>query len=155
MYSGSRFIVAGTPSGVTLAPRVARINPPSHQRGAELPNVTYIEPTYGAALDWLLCDAVGRIAAGNTDVQTAAPFDDGAYYFRLTTRPIDQSAFATARERLGEPVLRRQVLSGGYRLIDAFTTYDDLGLSGGRTLGARGASGCHGGGHAGSPRSIR
>ena len=128
VYSGSRFIVAGTPSGVTLAPEGG-----AHQStitpsvGLELPNVTYIEPTYGAALDWLLCDAVRRIAAGNTDAQTAAPFDDGAYYFRLTTRPIDQSAFATARERLGEPVLRRQVLSGGYRLIDAFTTYDDLG----------------------------
>lgn len=128
VYSGSRFIVAGTPSGVTLAPEGG-----AHQStitpsvGLELPNVTYIEPTYGAALDWLLCDAVFRIAAGNTDAQTAAPFDDGAYYFRLTTRPIDQSAFATARERLGEPVLRRQVLSGGYRLIDAFTTYDDLG----------------------------
>ena len=128
VYSGSRFIVAGTPSGVTLAPEGG-----AHQStitpsvGLELPNVTYIEPTYGAALDWLLCDAVFRIAAGNTDAQTAAPFDDGAYYFRLTTRPIDQSAFATARERLGEPVLRRQVLSGGYRLIDAFTTYADLG----------------------------
>lgn len=128
VYSGSRFIVAGTPSGVTLAPEGG-----AHQStitpsvGLELPNVTYIEPTYGAALDWLLCDAVFRIAAGNTDAQTAAPFDDGAYYFRLTTRPIDQSAFATARERLGEPVLRRQVLSGGYRLIDAFTTYDNLG----------------------------
>ena len=115
VYSGSRFIVAGTPSGVTLAPEGG-----AHQStitpsvGLELPNVTYIEPTYGAALDWLLCDAVGRIAAGNTDAQTAAPFDDGAYYFRLTTRPIDQSVFATARERLGEPVLRRQVLSGGY-----------------------------------------
>ena len=129
VYSGSRFIVAGTPSGVTLAPEGG-----AHQStitpsvGLELPNVTYIEPTYGAALDWLLCDAVGRIAAGSTDAQTAAPFDDGAYYFRLTTRPIDQSAFATARERLGEPVLRRQVLSGGYRLIDAFTAYDDLGV---------------------------
>jgi len=128
VYSGSRFIVAGTPSGVTLAPEGG-----AHQStitpsvGLELPNVTYIEPTYGAALDWLLCDAVGRIAAGNTDAQTAAPFDDGAYYFRLTTRPIDQSAFTTALERLGEPVLRRQVLSGGYRLIDAFTNYDDLG----------------------------
>lgn len=128
VYSGSRFIVAGTPSGVTLAPEGG-----AHQStitpsvGMELPNVTYIEPTYASALDWLLCDAVGRIAAGQDDAQTAAPFDDGAYYFRLTTRPIDQGPFAAALERIGEPILRRQVLSGGYRLIDAFTSYPDLG----------------------------
>lgn len=128
VYSGSRFIVAGTPSGVTLAPEGG-----AHQStitpsvGLELPNVTYIEPTYGAALDWLLCDAVGRIASGHKDAQTAAPFDHGAYYFRLTTRPIDQAPFAAALERLGEPVLRRQVLSGGYRLLEAFHAFPELG----------------------------
>lgn len=128
VYSGSRFIVAGTPSGVTLAPEGG-----AHQStitpsvGIELPNVTYIEPTYGTAMDWLLCDAVGRIAEGRGDTQTAAPFDDGAYYFRLTTRPIDQAPFAAALERLGEPILRRQVLSGGYRLLDAFAAHQDLG----------------------------
>ncbi len=127
VYSGSRFIVAGTPSGVTLAPEGG-----AHQStitpsvGMELPNVTYIEPTYGPALDWLLCDAVARIAEGSGDAQTAAPFDDGAYYFRLTTRPIDQAPFASALERLGEPVLRRQVLAGGYRLVDAFQAFSDL-----------------------------
>lgn len=127
VYSGSRFIVAGTPSGVTLAPEGG-----AHQStitpsvGLELPNVTYLEPTYAASLDWLLCDAVGRIAAGEVVSATAAPFDDGAYYFRLTTRPIDQAPFAQARERLGEPVLRRQVLSGGYRLLDAFAAFPEL-----------------------------
>lgn len=127
VYSGSRFIVAGTPSGVTLAPEGG-----AHQStitpsvGLELPNVAYIEPTYGMALDWLLCDAVGRIATGTTGGQTAAPFDDGAYYFRLTTRPIDQAPFVAALERLGEPVLRRQVLSGGYRLQDAFAAFPEL-----------------------------
>lgn len=127
VYSGSRFIVAGTPSGVTLAPEGG-----AHQStitpsvGIELPNVTYLEPTYAAALDWLLCDAVSRIAAGRNDPQTAAPFEDGAYYFRLTTRPIDQGPFAQALERLGEPVLKRQVLSGGYRLVDAFASFPEL-----------------------------
>jgi len=127
VYSGSRFIVAGTPSGVTLAPEGG-----AHQStitpsvGIELPNVTYIEPTYGPALDWLLCDAVGRIAEGSGGAQTAAPVDDGAYYLRLTTRPIDQAPFSRALERLGEPVLRRQVLAGGYRLVDAFQSFSDL-----------------------------
>jgi pyruvate dehydrogenase E1 component len=127
VYSGARFVVAGTPSGVTLAPEGG-----AHQStitpsvGLELPNVTYIEPTYAGALDWLLCDALGRIAAGPTHNPTATPSDEGSYYFRLTTRPIDQEPFAAARERLGEPVLRRQVISGGYRLIDAFSSYPEL-----------------------------
>lgn len=116
-YSGSRFIIAGTPSGVTLAPEGG-----AHQStitasiGLELPGTTLIEPAYGAALDWLLCDAVGRISAGPDH---GVDPDNGAYYFRLTTRPIDQAPFEAARARLGDAVLRRQVLAGAYRLLDA------------------------------------
>ncbi|HUH06222.1 MAG TPA: hypothetical protein VML96_00310 [Egibacteraceae bacterium] len=114
VYSGSRFIVAGTPSGVTLAPEGG-----AHQStitasvGLELPGVTFIEPAYAVALDWLLCDAVGRIAS---DLR---PRDGGAFYFRLSTRPLDQAPFEAARRRLGDTVLRRQVLAGAYRLHDA------------------------------------
>jgi pyruvate dehydrogenase E1 component len=39
----------------------------------ELPNLTYIEPTFGGALDWLLCDALARIASGNVHNPTATP----------------------------------------------------------------------------------
>jgi pyruvate dehydrogenase E1 component len=121
-YSGSRFIVAGTPSGVTLAPEGG-----AHQSsitasiGIELPGLTFLEPTYGVALDWLLCDAVGRIAAGGEAAAptTAGPHEGDAFYFRLTTRPLDQAPFEAARARLGDAVLRRQVLAGGYRLLDA------------------------------------
>jgi pyruvate dehydrogenase E1 component len=121
-YSGSRFIVAGTPSGVTLAPEGG-----AHQStitasiGIELPGLTFVEPTYGVALDWLLCDAVGRIAAGGEAAApaTAGPHEGDAFYFRLTTRPLDQAPFEAARARLGDAVLRRQVLAGGYRLLDA------------------------------------
>jgi pyruvate dehydrogenase E1 component len=120
VYSGARFVVAGTPSGVTLAPEGG-----AHQStitasiGLELPGVTALEPAYGQALDWLLCDALGRIAAGPPTTTTAAPHDDGSYYFRLTTRPIDQAPFEAARERYGETMLRRHVLAGAYRLVDA------------------------------------
>src|SRR5438045_2985621 len=85
VYSGARFVVAGTPSGVTLAPEGG-----AHQStitasiGLELPNTTFCEPAFAGALDWLLCDAFARIAAAT----------DGAYYFRLTTRPLDQAPFA-------------------------------------------------------------
>ena len=120
VYSGARFVVAGTPSGVTLAPEGG-----AHQSsitasiGLELPGVTALEPAYGQALDWLLCDALGRIAAGPSTTTTAVPNEDGAYYFRLTTRPIDQAPFEAARERYGETMLRRHVLAGAYRLVDA------------------------------------
>ena len=119
-YNGARFIVAGTPSGVTLAPEGG-----AHQSsitasiGIELPGVTYLEPTYATALDWLLCDAVGQIAAGTPQTTTAAPAEGGGFYLRLTTRPLPQQPFEEARRRLGDAVLRRQVLAGGYRLHDA------------------------------------
>jgi pyruvate dehydrogenase E1 component len=127
VYSGSRFVVAGTPSGVTLAPEGG-----AHQStitpsvGLELPEVTLIEPAYAVCLDWLLCDALGRISTGPAPSAppsaTAAEHEEkGAYYFRLTTRPIDQAPFEAARQRLGDALLRRQVLAGAYRLVEAPT----------------------------------
>jgi pyruvate dehydrogenase E1 component len=119
VYSGARFVVAGTPSGVTLAPEGG-----AHQStitasvGLELPNVTLVEPAYATALDWLLCSALGQVAdPGKGDALGAV--EDGSYYFRLTTRPLDQGPFEEARERIGDATLRRQVLAGAYRLVDA------------------------------------
>jgi pyruvate dehydrogenase E1 component len=119
VYSGARFIVAGTPSGVTLAPEGG-----AHQStitpsvGIELPNVTFLEPAYAIALDWLLCGALQSVAAAGGRRQATETAETGSYYFRLTTRAIDQQPFQAARERLGDAILRRQVLAGGYRLID-------------------------------------
>ncbi|MEH1168862.1 pyruvate dehydrogenase [Micromonospora sp. CPCC 205539] len=126
-YSGSRFVVAGTPSGITLAPEGG-----AHQStitasvGLELPGVTFVEPAYATSLDWLLCDALGQIAGGSAPAATAAPTEDGAYYFRLSTRPLDQAPFEAARARLGDAVLRRQVVAGAYRLVDAHQSYPHL-----------------------------
>ncbi len=123
-YSGARFVVAGTPSGVTLAPEGG-----AHQStitasvGMELPNVTLLEPAYGVALDWLLCAALGDIAAaaapGGAKADAVGKVEDGSYYFRLTTRPLDQAPFEAARSRIGDATLRRQVLSGAYRLVES------------------------------------
>jgi pyruvate dehydrogenase E1 component len=119
-YSGSRFIIAGTPSGITLAPEGG-----AHQStitpsvGLELPGVTFIEPAYAQGLDWLLCDALASI--GDASPQAAGQdAQHGAFYFRLTTRPLDQAPFELARQRLGDAILRRQVIAGAYRLVDAF-----------------------------------
>ncbi|MGH9022755.1 MAG: transketolase-like TK C-terminal-containing protein, partial [Acidimicrobiia bacterium] len=110
VYSGSKFIVVGTPSGVTLSYEGG-----AHQSivtpsvGLELPGVTYAEPAFALALDWLLCDGLERLG----DRERGE-----SLYLRLTTRPIDQAPFEEARARIGEEELRRQVLRGGYRLVD-------------------------------------
>ena len=91
--SGSRFVLAGEESAVGVA------------------SLTLLEPAYAVAVDWLLCAALAEIAEEGR----------GAVHLRVTRRPIDQRPFAAARERLGDAVLRRQVLSGAYRLLDGGT----------------------------------
>jgi pyruvate dehydrogenase E1 component len=110
-YNGARFVVAGTPSGITLAPEGG-----AHQStitasiGLELPGVDMAEPAFATALDWLLCDALATLAN--------APDPVHSLYLRLSTRPIDQAPFVDALERWGDGELRRQVLAGGYRLSE-------------------------------------
>jgi len=109
LYNDARFIVAGTPAGVTLAPEGG-----AHQSsitpsiGLELPGLTYAEPAYARALDWLLCDGLQRLGYP----------DGGSLYLRLSTRQIDQAPFEAASERLGLEQLRVDVLAGGYRLVE-------------------------------------
>jgi pyruvate dehydrogenase E1 component len=110
-HSGARFLIVGTPSGISLAPEGSQ-----HQStitpsiGMALPGMTYCEPAYLGALEWLLCDALGRIARGE---------DRASSYLRLSSRPLDQAPFEAARARYGDQELRRFVLAGGYRLIDS------------------------------------
>src|SRR3989454_167367 len=106
VYSGGRFILVGTPSGVTLAPEGG-----VHQSvitpniGLALPNVAYYEPCFGLELEWILLAAMRRLHAGNESVSA---------YIRLSTAPVDPSLLPTDdRERL-----RRDVLSGAYTLLD-------------------------------------
>ena len=119
VYSGAKFIVAGTPSGITLAPEGG-----AHQStitpsvGMELPGVVFIEPAYGQALDWLLCDAIAHVSGSKPDTAPDLKPNELAFYFRLTTRALDQTPFNSAKERIGEAALRTQVLAGAYRLVD-------------------------------------
>ena len=91
VYNGSRFVVTGTPSGVTLAPEGG-----AHQStltasvGAELPDVHYCEPAYATEVDWLLCDALDQLGHP----------DGSSCYLRLSTRPIDQAPFAAALDAI-------------------------------------------------------
>ena len=64
LYSGARFVLAGTPSGISLSREGG-----AHQStitpsiGLELPGITYAEPAYAAEVDWLLRDGLERVAA--------------------------------------------------------------------------------------------
>jgi len=105
LYSGARFVVVGTPSGVSLAPEGG-----AHQSvvtpgiGVALPDCAYFEPAFAREVEWVLLDALDGIARRTGE----------SCYLRLSTRPVDQ--------RLAPPpdaALRAAVLAGGYRLADA------------------------------------
>jgi pyruvate dehydrogenase E1 component len=105
LYSGSRFIVAATPSGVTLSPEGG-----AHQSvitpgiGVALPGIVFWDPTFARDVEWILLDALRGLAEGRGE----------AAYLRLSTRPIDQSqALAPS------PAYQTGVLRGAYRLVDA------------------------------------
>ncbi len=108
IYAGAQSILIGTPSGVTLAPEGGAhqsITTPSV--GLEQPRCVAWEPAFGQDLEWTLLHALGQLG-----------FDGGtSAYFRLTTRPLDQSLAAVPAPGTPErEQRRRQVLAGGYPL---------------------------------------
>jgi pyruvate dehydrogenase E1 component len=108
IYSGAKFIVVGTPSGITLAGEGGihqSLETPSI--GAEMPELTAYEPAFAQELEWIMMDAFRRILRRESST-----------YLRLTTKPVNQELFpapATSGER---ERLRRYVLAGAYRLRD-------------------------------------
>ncbi|MBI3976851.1 MAG: pyruvate dehydrogenase [Chloroflexi bacterium] len=110
LYCGSKFILVGTPSGVSLSPEGG-----AHQSivtpslGIELPGLDAFEPCFAREVEWALMEAIRQCAdrAGGRST-----------YLRLSTKPVDQGLLKPALARLGEEELRRQVLAGGYRLVD-------------------------------------
>jgi pyruvate dehydrogenase E1 component len=105
LYSGARFVVAATPSGVSLSPEGG-----AHQSvitpgiGISLPGIVYWEPAFAKEVEWILLDGLARMARGEGE----------SLYLRLSTRPLDQGLAPPPT-----PALRAAVLAGGYRLLDA------------------------------------
>jgi len=106
LYAGARFIVAATPSGVSLSPEGG-----AHQSvitpgiGVALPAIRYFEPAFAQEVEWILLDALARLL----DRERGE-----SLYLRLSTKPVDQSLAPPPSAELRDAVLR-----GGYRLIDA------------------------------------
>ena len=115
-YSGSRFVLAGTPSGISLSREGGAhqsLNTPGI--GIETPGLTYTEPCYARELEWLLLDALARMQEEGGE----------ALYLRLSTTPVDQGPFAEAAARRGDEALRADVVAGGFRLREPGTASDD------------------------------
>ncbi len=118
LYGGARFVIAGTPSGVTLAPEGgAHQSSVTASLGIELPCLRMYEPAFGREVEWCLLEGI----RGCSEVPKGF-----ATYLRLTTRYVDQDATAPVLARLGETEWRRHVLAGGYRLLEARELAPDL-----------------------------
>ena len=108
IYSGAKFIVVGTPSGVSLSPEGG-----AHQSiitpsiGIELPEVDFYEPCFAQELEWIILNSMEKILAR-----------DKSTYLRLSTRRIDQSLFSIPDDFESREVLRKQIISGAYLIID-------------------------------------
>jgi pyruvate dehydrogenase E1 component len=107
IYAGGQSILVGTPSGVTLGPEGG-----AHQSlvtpsvGIEQPGCVAWEPAFTQDFEWSFLHALGQLGrAGGTSA-----------YFRLSTRPIDQTLAAIPERSALREERRRDVLAGGYRL---------------------------------------
>jgi pyruvate dehydrogenase E1 component len=111
VYSGSKFVFAGTPAGVTLSPEGG-----AHQSaitasiGLELPNLRLYEPCFARETEWCLLQGLRECLDRDNGLST---------YLRLSTRSVEQQPFDAALARIGEADLRRQVLLGGYRMVES------------------------------------
>jgi pyruvate dehydrogenase E1 component len=106
IYNRAKFILVGTPSGISLSPEGGlhqSLMPPSF--GIESPSLTYFEPCFARELEWILLEWVRRLMEDP---------DAESLYLRLSTVPQPQSLFPSG----DAAELRRDVLRGGYRLID-------------------------------------
>ena len=110
IYAGGRSILVGTPSGVTLAPEGG-----AHQSiitpsiGLEQPGCISWEPAFAQDLEWCLLESIRGLAG---------PAGQSAY-LRLSTRPLDQALAAVPSDPAQLEQRRRDVLAGGYRLVEA------------------------------------
>ena len=108
VYAGAKFILVGTPSGVTLGPEGG-----AHQSlitpsiGVELPELAFYEPCFGQELEWIVLDAMEKVRLRQE-----------SSYLRLTSKRIDQGLFTPPSDPDALERLRQQTIAGAYRLVD-------------------------------------
>ncbi|MEX0347172.1 MAG: transketolase [Rhizobiaceae bacterium] len=115
-YQDSRFLIAGTPSGVTLAPEGgAHQSIGSQLIGISQDGLASFEPAFldelSIIMDWAF-DYMQRDGEGDPDERTWLRDETGgSVYLRLSTRPIEQIALRRETEEFA-----RGVIDGGYWL---------------------------------------
>ncbi len=118
LYVGAKMIFAGTPAGVSLSPEGgAHQSTVTPSLGIELPNVIFYEPAFARETEWALLEGMRSCcdrAGGHST------------YLRLSTKPVDQTLMDEPLARFGADELRRQVLAGGYRIVDRTLAAPDL-----------------------------
>ena len=113
-YQDARFLIAGTPSGVTLAPEGG-----AHQSigtpliGMSQDGLAAFEPAYldelAVIMDWAF-DYLQRDGEGDPDERTWLRDETGgSVYLRLSTRPIEQPS-----TRVADATFRQGVIDGAY-----------------------------------------
>ncbi len=113
-YQDARFLIAGTPSGVTLAPEGG-----AHQSigtpliGMSQDGIAAFEPAFldelSTIMDWSF-DYLQRDGEGDPDERTWLRDETGgSVYLRLSTRPIEQPV-----TRVADASFRRGVIDGAY-----------------------------------------
>ena len=108
VYSGAKFIVVGTPSGISLAPEGG-----AHQSmitpsiGTEIPDLDFYEPCFGQELEWIMLAALEQVRQRTRST-----------YLRLTSKRVDQGLLRVPDDPARRERMRQQVLNGAYRLID-------------------------------------
>ncbi len=118
LYVGSKMVFAGTPAGVSLSPEGgAHQSTVTPSLGIELPSLRFYEPTFAREVEWALLEGLRLCCDREHGLST---------YLRLSTKPIDQTLMKEPLERFGEDELRRQMLDGGYRIIDRRVHAPDL-----------------------------
>jgi pyruvate dehydrogenase E1 component len=114
-YQDARFIIAGTPSGITLAPEGG-----AHQSigtpliGLAQDGLAAFEPAFVDELAVVLVWALGYIQQSSDGEPSERTWlrdeTGGSVYIRLSTRPIEQPKRAIGSE------LRQAIIDGGYWL---------------------------------------
>ena len=113
-YQNARFILVATPSGITLAPEGgAHQSLASPLIGMSQAGLVSFEPAYvdelAAIMGWAF-DYIQRDGQAEEGRRWSRDGQGGSVYLRLSTRSLDQL------QRPMTPVLRREIIDGGYWL---------------------------------------
>ena len=114
IYSGAKFIVVGTPSGITLAPEGgAHQSVTTPSIGTEMPELDFYEPCFGKEVEWIMLNALEQVRQRRR-----------SSYLRLTSKRVDQALFNLPDDPVEREQLRVRVLQGAYRLVSRFSEED-------------------------------